>query len=29
MRDGERIALRVLRRHRLLELYLVEALGLP
>ena len=29
MRDGERIALRVLRRHRLLEPYLVEALGLP
>lgn len=27
--EGERVALRVLRRHRLLELYLTEELGVP
>ncbi len=28
-RDGERLALRILRRHRLLETFLVEHLGMP
>ena len=28
-RSGERVALAVLRHHRLLELYLAEALGMP
>ncbi len=27
--DGERVALRVIRRHRLVELFLAEALALP